>query len=103
MLLDDFLFLIEKKRFNFVYSIIVPLLTIDDGTRYVPICLHSAYEIENVAIDFAHKIRKIEERGANANKLLADGKISTDYFDELEREKFQTTFKQLFLNNNLIL
>lgn len=47
MLLDDFLYLIEKKKFNFIYSIIVPILTTSaeraQPRALVPLCLHRGY------------------------------------------------------------
>ncbi len=44
-LLKDFLFCIELNKLNFIYSIIIPILTIDD-TYFVPMCLHPAFSKE---------------------------------------------------------
>ncbi len=51
MIMNDFLYLIEKKKFDFIYSIIVPLLTIGD-TKQVPICLHKEYEFDQIQKNF---------------------------------------------------
>ena len=86
-LLEDFNFLIKQKRLNFIYSLIVPILTIDN-TIFKPLCLHRSYELNEINSKFLPILKKIEEKGANANKLLSDGKIQTEIFDENERDKF---------------
>ena len=55
MLLDDFLMMISKQKFNFLYSIIVPLLSTTES-NFVPICIHKQVGKDEI-VDFLKYIK----------------------------------------------